>query len=319
MAYSATGGIFGNPSGTLQFAGPGGKAGDGLYFITWNGIPAIDLGGSPIFPEDLGFGLIHCDAGLPVDPDAQTVCAHGDSFQVTYDAHVPKGDPSGFGGVLYTLRSEGTVAFLDGRLQTSAGALSGVLRQPSSAVTADAGFEPNCIGDCIDYVVTGLTAGDIVSVVVPLAGGVPGPVKDNDGNTVPPELRVLNGATWGSFTIDASNTVKSAPWVDGGAFGKVCPPPGGAYTAPMTEGDQCLEITTQEGGPNDKDTDPNTITDPSGLGLPKIIFVDKRTSSSDSGCSMTTKEIDPSHRGEWWLLAGFLGWLGWKRRKTRQH
>ncbi|MDH5514615.1 MAG: hypothetical protein OEY45_05585 [Gammaproteobacteria bacterium] len=66
----------------LDFAGFG---------VTWNGIPNIPLGGEPgNFPADTGLATLSCN---PSD------CSDLTNFTLDYSAHVPIGDPSGFGGV----------------------------------------------------------------------------------------------------------------------------------------------------------------------------------------------------------------------------
>jgi hypothetical protein len=37
--------------------------------------------------------------------------------------------------------------------------------------------------------------------------------------------------------------------------------------------------------------------------------------SSSSGCTMSTN--NSPYQGEWWLLAGFVAWLGWKQHNQR--
>jgi hypothetical protein len=46
-------------------------------------------------------------------------------------------------------------------------------------------------------------------------------------------------------------------------------------------------------------------------------FLDTRTSGT-SGCSVMGDDVGPMQRGEWWLLAAFLSWLGWKRSRSPQ-
>jgi len=80
-----------NGNVTLDFTGWG---------VDWNGIPFISLGGAPAsFPGDTGIASMTCTSS----------CEAGDTFVLDYAAHVPPGDPSGFGGVPYTLHLEGTV------------------------------------------------------------------------------------------------------------------------------------------------------------------------------------------------------------------
>ncbi len=103
----------GNGNATVDFSGWG---------VTWGGIPAINLGG----------GLQDCGTandGICVDPvngtdiagtfdngtGIATVtcavdCAEGDTYTLDYTAIVPQADASNFGGVLYVLHLEGTIA-----------------------------------------------------------------------------------------------------------------------------------------------------------------------------------------------------------------
>jgi len=104
----------GNGNVTLDFSGWG---------VTWNGIPAIDMGGGI---QDCGTdsdGL--CVTPAPANIDIGGVfdngtgvavvtcavdCAVGDTYTLDYTAIVPQADLSNFGGVLFQLHLEGTVA-----------------------------------------------------------------------------------------------------------------------------------------------------------------------------------------------------------------
>ena len=76
---------------TLDFTGWG---------LTWNGIPNVPLGGSSSFYEDTGIATMTC----------VSTCESGDSYVLTYSAHLPPGDPSTFGGVQYTVHLEGVIS-----------------------------------------------------------------------------------------------------------------------------------------------------------------------------------------------------------------
>lgn len=305
FSFTRNGGIIGNPDGTLEFAGPGGIGNSqGRFIITWNGIPAIDLGGSPSFPEDLGFATITCDPAP---------CADQSSFELNYAAHVPPGDPSGFGGVPYTLFMEGTVGFLDGNLKVSNGDVVTQMRMTAEETgVKDTEVVQQCVGDCLDYTIDNITDAS-VQVVIPLAGGVP----------VAPVYRILENGVWRSFDTSSGDTIKSAPFQPGDVE---CPDPGdAAYTTdadgkPVT-GHQCLEVTIADNGPNDKNPAVGTISDPSGLGGGGNAGGGQeevgRRNSSTSGCTIGDGDIAFSTRSEWWLLGGFLAWLGWRWR-TRQ-
>ncbi len=99
------------------------------WFVTWNGIPSINMGGGSqdcgtasdglcvknnfdaagnvtgttdiggVFNNGSGVGSIVC----AVD------CATGDTYTLDYTATVPQADPSNFGGVDYALHLEGTI------------------------------------------------------------------------------------------------------------------------------------------------------------------------------------------------------------------
>jgi len=76
----------------LDFAG---------WSMDWNGY-FIPLGGDT--------ANITADTGLATITCATLACADGESYILDYAAHVPLNDPSGFGGVAYTLHLEGTIS-----------------------------------------------------------------------------------------------------------------------------------------------------------------------------------------------------------------
>ncbi|GEM_PF-1217798 len=291
------GGITGKADGTLDFRTK--------YYVTWNGIPLINLGGSSQFPEDLGFATITC---------SDKPCQDGSTFVLDYAAHVEDlpGASSGFNAVPYTLHLEGTVKFLDGSLKASSGTIDNETRVAASATTPDGDVDKQCVGSCFDYTISGVTPGSRVDIVLPLSGGVP-----NN-----PVWRILDNGTWRDFdtTIDS---VKTAPFIAGGS-GMECPNPGdAAYIAlenqtTVNVGHQCVQLSITDDGANDLNKTPGIIEDPSGLGTAGTpIFVDNRGSDT-SGCSIAATPVEAGKRADWWLLAGFLGWLGWNRGKRAQ-
>jgi hypothetical protein len=283
-------GVTGNADGTLEFKSK--------WFVSWNGITAINLGGSSDFPEDLGFALISC---TPAPCDNQS------TFELNYAAHVQDlpGEPSGFNGVPYTLFLNGVVGFLDSRMKTSNGTLETADRLTINDVPPDSEVAQQCVGDCFNFIVSDVTDPS-VSVVIPLAGGVP----------VNPVWRMFDG-DWVSFDTSQGDTIESAPIAPGETQ---CPDPGSSAYRPLTTGDFCLQLTIQNNGPNDKDDDPTTVTDDSGMAGGGTagggtVFEDTRSTDS-GGCTLSKDRASPK-RGEWWLLAGFITWLGWKSRRRR--
>ncbi len=112
-------------------------------------------------------------------------------------------------------------------------------------------------GGFFDFDILGLeSVGQSAKIVIPL----------QDGFTVPSgaeykKYDTVNG--WRSFTVDAENSVYTAM-----KSGGVCPPPGDVnYSTPLSDpasvGHQCIQLTIQDGGPNDADNLKNAeIKDP---------------------------------------------------------
>ncbi len=294
------GGITGNPDGTLDFFTK--------YVVTWNSIPVINLGGSSQFPEDLGFATITC---------SDKPCQDGSTFALEYAAHVEDvaGLPaSGFNGVPYQLYLEGTVVFLDSSLDASDGTVTNQTRLAAGdpSVPDDATVDLQCVGGCFDYTISGVTTGSRVSIVLPLAGGVPNS----------PVWRILDNGAWRNFDTSVGDSVKSAPFITG-ASGMVCPNTGDAAYIDLSNdtsvnlGHQCIQLSITDNGLNDLDPTNGVISDPSGLGTAGIPpFVDNRTSNT-SGCSIAATPVNPAQRGDWWLLAGLIGLLGWVRKRCQ--
>jgi hypothetical protein len=76
------------------------------WTVTWNGIPSIPMTtgawgqGTNYFGGGNGVARILCSS---------STCSQTSTFTLDYFATVPNGDPSGFGGVKYTLHLEGHV------------------------------------------------------------------------------------------------------------------------------------------------------------------------------------------------------------------
>ncbi|HFD80746.1 MAG TPA: hypothetical protein ENK05_10205 [Gammaproteobacteria bacterium] len=294
------GGLTGNGDGTIEFRN--------RYVVTWNGIGVINLGGSSEYPQDLGFATITC---------SDKPCQHDSDFTLEYAAHVEDvaGEPaSGFNGVAYELHLEGKVKFLSASAAASEGTITREDRMTAADTTPDPDVDLQCAGGCFDYTITGVTPKSRVSIVLPLAGGI----RNN------PVWRILDNGTWRDFDTSAGDSVKTAPAV-AGASGLQCPPPGDAAYIPLANdstanvGHTCVELSITDDGLNDLDKTPGTVADPGGLGTAGTpVFEDTRTSDT-SGCTIAATPVSPNERADWWLLAGFLGWLGWKSSKRARH
>ena len=118
-------------------------------------------------------------------------------------------------------------------------------------------------GGLFDFEVSELpVAGQQVKVVLAQFAAIPADAV----------YRKLMPGGWQDFVIDADNNVASAAGAEG-----FCPPPGdSAYTAGLTEGHWCVQLTLQDGGPNDADgVADQHVQDPGGVGakLPVTVVI----------------------------------------------
>jgi len=120
---------------------------------------------------------------------------------------------------------------------------------PSDSV--DDGYD--IVGAIFDFELSGLQAAQIVNVVIPLPEAIP-------AGAVYRKYTVETG--WYDFVIDENNRVSSAS----GTLG-ACPPPGdAAYTEGLRQGFFCVQLTLEDGAPNDADFVRNgAIKDPGGV------------------------------------------------------
>lgn len=114
------------------------------------------------------------------------------------------------------------------------------------------------VGGIFDFEVYGLPVGEAANVVLPLSAGI----------LLGAEYRkfdLQNG--WFTFVTNANNSILSARSVNG-----VCPAPGHAsYTQGLTPFNNCVQLTIQDGGPNDADGQANgVIHDPGGVGVADV-------------------------------------------------
>ena len=124
------------------------------------------------------------------------------------------------------------------------------------------------VGGYFDFTVSGLpVAGQSVQVVIPQ-------LAQMSRSSV---YRKLTLAGWQDFVKDENNSVASAAGEEG-----YCPPPGHSdYISGLRQGHWCLQLTIEDGGPNDSDgIANNSVTDPGGLGR---VLTDVSVSSSGGG------------------------------------
>ena len=107
-----------------------------------------------------------------------------------------------------------------------------------------------------DFEATLKVPGSQLTLLIPL----PGAIKKEA------TYRKLTAEGWAEFVADANNLVASAPMIDG-----ICPAAKSSeYVEGLHEGDQCLKLVIQDGGPNDADGQANgVVVDPGGIAIPK--------------------------------------------------
>ncbi|MCR4533930.1 putative Ig domain-containing protein [Shewanella xiamenensis] len=200
--------------------------------------------------------LTSADADGDLIPDVQEGYSDSDSdgipdyLDANNDCNVmPEGELQ---PVYFLAEGQAGVCLRLGNIALSRGQ-SGVQLQPE-AVAEDA-LAAN-VGGIFDFIATGLPQqGQSYSLVLPQRSPVP-------ANAV---YRKFNAqAGWRDFVIDANNTVASTEGERG-----FCPPPGDSrWTSGLTEGHWCVQLTIEDGGPNDDDGVANrTIVDPSGVAV----------------------------------------------------
>ncbi|GGM94937.1 putative Ig domain-containing protein [Shewanella xiamenensis] len=200
--------------------------------------------------------LTSADADGDLIPDVQEGYSDSDSdgipdyLDANNDCNVmPEGELQ---PVYFLAEGQAGVCLRLGNIALSRGQ-SGVQLQPE-AVAEDA-LAAN-VGGIFDFIATGLPQqGQSYSLVLPQRSPVP-------ANAV---YRKFNAqAGWRDFVIDANNTVASTEGERG-----FCPPPGDSrWTPGLTEGHWCVQLTIEDGGPNDDDGVANrTIVDPSGVAV----------------------------------------------------
>ena len=161
-------------------------------------------------------------------------------------------------------------------------------------------------GGLFDFVIGGLTeSGQSVRVVLPQRTQLPDAAVYR---------KYIAGSGWQTFITDSKNKVASAR----GSMG-VCPSPGDStYRSGLHAGDYCIQLTLEDGGPNDQDGLRNgVIRDPGGAGsLPQASSTTTVSGSSNGsggggGCAIdATAKMDPL-----WIVLLLIPTIGIQRRR----
>ncbi|MFN6261678.1 MAG: Ig-like domain-containing protein [Chromatiaceae bacterium] len=211
-----------------------------LYLVVQASLPTLgntDTDGDLIPDNQEGFADTDRD-GIPDYKDSISECNVVPEADIQQNAFLAEGEP---GACLR--RGQQSI------LASSGGLELGLLEVETDTAAVN-------IGGIFDFIANGLPqAGQSYQLVLPQRLPVP-------ANAV---YRKFNDATgWKDFVSNSKNHVRSAPGERG-----FCPPPGDAvYTAGLTEGHWCVQVTVEDGGPNDADGIANAaIVDPGGVAV----------------------------------------------------
>lgn len=324
---------------TLDFEG---------WNVTWNGILSIPVGGCHLGDPADNEGYSGCDsdqngvddfvnsgiASISCYTDSQRTtkgtCSNGEFYTLEHEAVIPVGNESGFGGVAYALTLRGKIessclggcnpapydvtspvsgnatfgvgTVVTGNLANSIGNTTG-----SNIKTADVGVDPQvnpsdghqCVGGCFDFEITGIPDPS-VKISFPVSGTIP-------AGTV---YRKLIDGQWKDFDTSTGDAIGSQA-KSGGA----CQSPDGSFEIGLIEGNGCIFLDIQDGGPNDADGKVDgKVSDPGGIAV-KGSSIAVIPAAGNDGCSMSGNTSNVNHRADWLLITGFILWLGLVVRK----
>jgi hypothetical protein len=283
------------------------------FYANWNGID-FNQGG---VTEASGFAYPGQSFGFPFTSTVSNVQGNTFNYDMTWQSRIIGGPFNGQTGT-WRFIGTGVVAQATNDPKTDPGLVLAPNNFATILITTsdlqNAGYplpgsDNDCVSGCWDWIVTGLAnEGDTVNVVLPLVAPIPDATQT--GFQIQKFDTPIN--QWELFDTTGPNRVSSA-----GLVGGVCPDPGdAAYQSPPVTGHICLQLSVQDGGPNDGDGLPNQIVIDPGATVAGAGGGDgdKVTKISDNGCSLSTADVDPLHRADWWLLAGFVLWLGLRHR-----
>jgi hypothetical protein len=213
---------------------------DQMYIVVVEALPALttaDTDGDLIPDSEEGFA----------DADGDGIA---DYLDVITDCNVVPEE----GKQQVSFLAEGSPGVCLRRGQDSVLSQSGGLQLLPTEVETDAAATN--IGGIFDFIAYGLPVpGQTYQLVLPQRLPVP-------ANAVYRKYNVVTG--WVDFVSDSRNFVSSSAGERG-----FCPPPGDTrWSAGLTEGHWCVQVSVQDGGPNDADGIANgTIVDPSGVSI----------------------------------------------------
>lgn len=289
---------------------------NGLY-ANWNGVD-FNQGGTT------GNGTAYPGQPFEFDYTSTVSNVNVDTFNysMTWQSLIIGGPFNGQTGT-WTFTGTGVVATISNDPKTDPGLVLSPNNFGTIMITANElqnggfplpGSDDDCSSGCWDWILTGLAnPGDSANVVLPLFAPITAETQISKFNTAT--------NTWVPFDDSGVDSISTAALAGG-----TCPDTGdAAYQPGLVVGFICLQLTMADGGDNDDDglqnliiVDPGATITVAGGGGPVGPQTTKINDNSAS-CSMSTFQVDPKKRSDWWLLAGFLAWLSWKQRNRKLH
>ena len=159
----------------------------------------------------------------------------------------------------------GDIAIASGRFGAGIDANDLQTHNSGSANTDDSGYES--ISEIFDFVISDLPqVGGSIDIVIPLSSSLL-------NHSVYRKFDALNG--WQDFVIDSRNSLSSASSIAG-----ICPAPGStSYQSGLNAFDDCVQLTLQDGGPNDNDGEINGV-----IRDPGVFAVDSNAATGSANC-----------------------------------
>ncbi|GAC22237.1 Ig-like domain-containing protein [Paraglaciecola arctica] len=202
----------------------------------------VDSDGDGIPDNAEGYGDSDQD-GIPDFQDTIAECNVMPEQVLNQNAFLVEGEPG------ICLRKGNTLA------AGETGGLQLTDKDIETSVGKDA--EAVIVGGIFDYIASGLPqAGQNYQIVLPQIRPIPSGAIYR---------KYSKNAGWGTFIEDANNYLRSAAGEPG-----YCPPPASSaqWSEGLTESHWCVQLTIEDGGPNDNDGIANsTIVDPGGVAV----------------------------------------------------
>jgi hypothetical protein len=148
-----------------------------------------------------------------------------------------------------------------------------------TATTLNTNTGYTIISDYFDFTITGLTVGGTVHVVLPLSTNI-------QNGAIYSKFTPTTG--WQNFVVDTNNTIASAI-----SLGGICPSPGSSdYINGLIIYNNCIQLTLQDGGPNDADNEQNGVVHD-----PGVVTIPTASASSSTTCTATLFNNCPEQGG----------------------